>query len=221
MKKILFLSTLFLPWFIRRRILIWFCGYQLHPTSRIGLSWIFPKMLILEEHASIGSLNVCKGLSLLHLKSNATIGRGNWITGFPTGSERHFVHQPDREPELVLDEHAAITHRHLIDCTHSVHVGKFATFAGFNSQILSHSIDLQYCRQSSAPIRIGAYCFVGTNCVILGGSALPDYSVLGAKSLLNHSYAETHNLYAGVPAKPLKKLSTDLPYFIRTAGFVN
>lgn len=221
MKKILLLFTLLLPWFLRRRVLIWLCGYRLHSTSRIGLSWVFPKMLILEEHATIGSLNVCKGLSLLHMKACSTIGRGNWITGFPSGSERHFVHQPDREPKLVMEEHSAITHRHLIDCTHSVRIGKFATFAGFNSQILSHSIDLELCRQSSAPITIGAYCFVGTNCVLLGGCALPDYSVLGAKSLLNRAYDETHNLYAGVPARPLKKLSPDLPYFARSAGFVN
>src|SRR4029079_13492242 len=107
---------------------------------------------------------------------------------------QHFCHQPDRKPELVLEEHAAITHRHLIDCTHSVVIGRFSTFAGFQSQILSHSIDLTACRQSSAPVRIGAYCFVGTNCVILGGSELPDYSVLGAKSLLNHAYGDTHNL---------------------------
>ena len=221
MKKLLLLFTLLLPWFLRRRILSWCCGYQLHPTSRIGLSWVFPKSLILDENARIGSLTVCKGLNLLHLKANATIGRGNWITGFPSGSEQHFCHQPERRPELILEEHAAITHRHLIDCTHSVTIGKFTTFAGFNSQILSHSIDLQFCRQSSAPVKIGAYCFVGTNCVILGGSELPDYSVLGAKSLLNHSFIDTHSLYAGVPAKPLKKLAVDLPYFIRTSGFVS
>jgi hypothetical protein len=51
----------------------------------------------------------------------------------------------------------------------------------------SHSIDLHECRQSSKPFAIGEYCFVGTGCVILAGSELPDYSVLGASSLLNRS----------------------------------
>ena len=36
---------------------------------------------------------------------------------------------------------------------------------------------------TAAPITIGDYCFVGTNCVLLGGSVLPSYSVLAAKSL--------------------------------------
>jgi acetyltransferase-like isoleucine patch superfamily enzyme len=215
------LLTLLLPWPLRRRILTSLFGYELHPTSRIGLSWVFPEKLVLEEKASIGSLTVCKHLSLLHLKSHATIGRGNWITGFPPGHAKHFAHQPGRSPQLIVEEHAAITHRHLIDCTHRVEIGRFSTLAGFQSQILSHSIDLEHCRQSSAPVRIGDYCFVGTNSVILGGSTLPSHSVLGAKSLLNKVYENEYSLYAGVPARELKKLDRNLPYFTRAIGFVD
>jgi acetyltransferase-like isoleucine patch superfamily enzyme len=122
---------------------------------------------------------------------------------------------------LILGEHAAITNRHLIDCTDRVTIGKFTTIAGFQSQLLSHSIDIEKNRQDSKPICIGDYCFLGTNCVLLGGSALPDYSVLGAKSLLNKAHMETHRLYGGVPAKPLKELARDLAYFKRTEGFVH
>ncbi len=106
----------------------------------------------------------------------ARIGRGNWITGFPLGGTRHFLHEPDRAPELHVGTHAAITNRHLIDCTNRVHLGAFSTFAGFRSQILTHSIDLGSCRQSSAPVRIGRYCFVGTGCTLLAASSLPDFS---------------------------------------------
>ena len=119
-----------------------------------------------------------------------------------------------------MGEHSAITHRHLIDCTNSVVIGKFTTFAGFQSQILTHSIDIENNCQSSAPVRVGDYCFVGTNSVFLGGSALPDYCVLGAKSLLNKGFTETHQLYGGVPAQPIKKLPPDWKYFTRSEGFV-
>jgi acetyltransferase-like isoleucine patch superfamily enzyme len=101
-----------------------------------------------------------------------------------------------------------------------VTIGSFTTFAGFQSQILTHSIDLENNRQSSAPVRIGDYCFVGTNSVFLGGSALPDYCVLGAKSLVNKSFSDTHTLYGGVPAQAIKKLSPELKYFTRSEGFV-
>lgn len=220
MNTIIMLISLLFPWSVRRSILEKQLGYNIHPSCRIGFSWILPNRLIMEEGSSIGHLTLCKNIALLHLKAHATIGRGNWITGFPLGNSRHFAEEKDRQPQLIVGEHSAITHRHLIDCTNSVSIGRFTTFAGFQSQILTHSIDLEKNRQASVPVRIGDYCFVGTNCVLLGGSALPDFSVLGAKSLLNTSFTEPYQLYGGVPAQPIKKLPADYAYFGRTAGFV-
>lgn len=214
------LVSLFLPWGMRRSFLEKQFGYTIHSSCRIGLSWILPTRLIMEEGSSIDHLTVCKNIDLLHLRTHATIGRGNWITGFPLGPSRHFAQEKDRQPQLILGEHSAITHRHLIDCTNSVTIGKFTTFAGFQSQIITHSIDIEKNCQASAPVRIGDYCFVGTNCVLLGGSALPDFCVLGAKSLLNKSFTESHQLYGGVPAHPVEKLSPDCAYFRRTEGLV-
>jgi acyl-[acyl carrier protein]--UDP-N-acetylglucosamine O-acyltransferase len=219
-KTILMVLSFLLPWSWRRSFLEKQFGFQIHPTSRIGLAWILPNRLIMEEGSSIGTATVCKNIDLLHLKTQATIGRGNWITGFPLGPSPHFAHQTDRRPELILGEHSAITNRHLLDCTNSVTIGRFTTFAGFHSQIISHSIDLEQNRQSSQRVRVGDYCFVGTNCVLLGGSVLPDFCVLGAKSLLNKSFTDTYQLYGGVPARPIKALSRDCKYFQRTEGFV-
>ena len=220
MKKLLMLLSLLLPWSLRRTFLERQFGYTIHPTSRIGFAWVFPERLVMEADTSIGHLTLCKNIALLHLREHSSIGRGNWITGFPTGPSPHFASETDRRPELIVGEHSAITHRHLIDCTNSIEMGRFTTFAGFRSQMLTHSIDLQHNRQASAPIRIGDYCFVGTDCVLLGGSTLPDYSVLGAKSLLNKRFTETHRLYGGVPARELPELATDYAYFKRTEGFV-
>ncbi len=220
MKTLLMLISVLLPWSMRRRFLEKQFGYTIHPSSRIGLAWIFPDRLIMEEGATIGDATVCKNIALLHLKAHSSIGRGNWITGFPLGPSRHFAAETDRAPQLIVAEHSAVTHRHLIDCTNAVTIGRFTTVAGFQSQILTHSIDLERNRQASAPVEIGDYCFVGTNCVLLGGSALPSYCVLGAKSLLNKNFTEPHYLYAGVPAKPVQQLSPELEYFRRTKGFV-
>jgi acetyltransferase-like isoleucine patch superfamily enzyme len=221
MKNILILISFFFPWPLRRWMLTTLFGYQIHPTCKIGFSWVFPKKLIMDMHSTIGHLTVCKNLDIVHLKQYASIGRGNWITAFPSESSAHFSHQKDRHPQLILGEHSAITNRHLIDCTASVTIGNFSTFAGFQSQILSHSIDLEHCQQSSAPVTIGDYCFIGTNCVLLGNSVLPNFSVLGAKSLLNKKYSDTYYLYGGVPALPIKNLSKEILYFSRPAGFVN
>jgi acetyltransferase-like isoleucine patch superfamily enzyme len=220
MRNLLRLLSLLLPWKMRRSFLEKQFGYKIHPTCRIGFSCVFPVRLIMEEGSRIDHLTVCKNIDLLHLKRHVSIGRGNWITGFPLGPSRHFAQEKDRRPELIVGEHSAITHRHLIDCTNSVVIGKFTTFAGFQSQILTHSIDLEHNRQASAPVHVGDYCFIGTNCVLLGGSALPDFSVLGAKSLLNKSFTDSHQLYGGVPAQPIKQLPPEYQYFRRNEGFV-
>jgi acetyltransferase-like isoleucine patch superfamily enzyme len=220
LKSLAMLLSLLLPWPARRRFLESYFGYSIHPTSRIGLAWIYPRRLIMEEHARIGHLTFCKNIDLLHLGAHTIIGQLNWITGFPSGPSRHFAHQQDRHPELILEPHAGISSRHLIDCTARVRIGAFATLGGFRSQLLTHSIDLAAGRQSSEPIEIGDYCFVGTNCVLLGGSSLPHHSVLGAKSLLNKKWDAPFQLYAGVPAEPVKELSPEMEYFRRKEGFV-
>jgi acetyltransferase-like isoleucine patch superfamily enzyme len=221
MKKLLLLTAMLLPWRVRRALLCKAFGFDIHPTARIGLSFVFPQRLKMDAHSRIGHLTVAKNLGFIHLGEHSSIGNLNWITGFPPGPSAHFAHQPERRPELLVGAHSAITHRHLIDCTATVTIGPFSTFAGFQSQILTHSIDLTASRQSSAPVTIGAYCFVGTNCVLLGGAALPDRSVLGAKSLLNKAFTEPCQLYGGVPAKPLQTIPEgSTAYFHRAEGSV-
>jgi acetyltransferase-like isoleucine patch superfamily enzyme len=214
------LFSLILPWPLRRWLLRKAFGYQIDSSARIGVSWIFPKHLTMNAGSHIDHLTVCKGLDSLVMGAHASIGRLNWITGFPSGPSRHFAHQRNRKPELHLGDHAAITNRHLIDCTNRVSIGAFTTLAGFNSQVLTHSIDISEGRQSSEPVEIGAYCFIGTNAVILGGASLPDYCVLGARSLLNKSFERTHQLYAGVPAKEIKEMRSSARYFNRQQGYV-
>lgn len=218
-RKLVVMLSIVLGWGVRRRLLILLFNYKIHPEAWIGFSWVFPECLVMGEGARIGNFNVCKGLYRLELGKFATVGRGNWITGYPLGGG-HFLHQQDRQPILLIGEHSAVTNRHLIDCTSAVVIGRFSIVAGFRSQILTHSIDLVESRQSSLPISIGDYCFVGTSSVLLGGATLPNYSVLGAMSLLNKKYENESMLYAGVPARPVKENSRDNKYFHRVVGRV-
>jgi carbonic anhydrase/acetyltransferase-like protein (isoleucine patch superfamily) len=215
-------TIVLMPWPIKRFLLQRFYGYQLDPSACIGLAWVYPRHLIMASGSRIASLTVAVNLDALNLDEHATIGRGNWITGFASGtSSPHFAHQPDRRAELHLGAHAAITKHHHIDATNRISIGPFTTIAGYRSQLLSHAIDLQHNRQHSEPITIGAYCFVGTSCVFLGGSTLPDHCVLGALSLLNKAYTEPWGLYAGQPARRLKAIDSCAAYFSRNRGFVD
>ncbi len=211
-----------LPWPLKRVLLQRLYGYRLDPTAHIGLAWIYPRWLLMAPGSRIDAFTVAVNLDLLDLGEQATIGRGNWITGFATGTDSpHFSHQSDRRAELRIGAHSAITKDHHIDCTNSISIGPFSTIAGYRTQLLSHAIDLSQNRQHSEPISIGAYCFVGTACVILGGSVLPDHSVLGALSLLNKPHTEPWSLYAGQPAQCLKAIDRGAAYFSRTRGFVD
>ena len=213
--------ALFLPWPLRRLVLVYLLGYSIHKTARLGYSLICPVHLEMEPGAYIGHLTFCKtGVNLLRMGKGAAIGNLNWITGEPLGTSLHFQDLEARRPELIVHDQAAITNRHFVDCTATVSIGRFSTFAGLRSTILSHSIDLDSCRQTAEPVSVGEYCFVGALTVLLPGAALPDYSVLGANSLLNKHYNEPYYLYAGCPARPIKQLSPDCKYFTRTTGFV-
>lgn len=221
MKKIINLLITLLPWFIKRRILNIFYKYELHPEAYIGFSYIYPKFLKMEKGAYIGNLNVAVNLDTLIIGENSSIARSNWITGFPTGSgSKHFAHDKQRRSQLIIGHNSAITKKHHLDCTNAVSIGNYVTIGGYNSCLLSHSIDIYECRQDSAPITIGDYVFISTGVTILGGASLPDCSALGAGAVLNKKYTEKHQLYGGVPAKPLKNISNDAKYFNRTEGYI-
>jgi acetyltransferase-like isoleucine patch superfamily enzyme len=221
MRNLFRLCVVLLPWFLRRHVLGALYGYEIHPTARIGWSWIFPGKLAMGEHARIGHLNVAIHLARLELGPHALIERGNWITGFPAGDRRHFAHQPGRDPALVLGAHTAVTKHHHFDCTDRIEIGAFTTVAGYGSQLLTHEIDLVANRQEAAPIAIGDHCFVSTAVVILSGARLPERSVLGAKALLNKPQTAPGWLYGGVPARALRELPKDAKYFSRARGFVD
>lgn len=211
-----------LPWSLRRFALQIFLGFEIHNTAFISrFALVLPATLEMGPNTHIGPFTVCKGLESLKLEECAYIGPLNWITAFPLRTKsRHFELDPDRKPVLFVQRHAAITSRHLIDCTDEVTVGAYTTVAGYRSQILTHSIDLNESRQRCKPVKIGHHCFVGTNCVLLGGSRLPNRSVLGAQSLLRTQFEDPGYLYAGVPAQPVKQINEDAAYFSRDAGYV-
>jgi len=222
MKRIVAILSVLLPSTLRRHVLRMVLGYELHPTSYIGLSLVLPKRLVMGPGSRISHLNVCKGLDLIDMAENAAIGRLNWISGFPAPSKpgQHFQQETERRSELIIGANAGITNRHLIDCTNTVTLGPFSNVGGFRCQLMTHSVEIVEGRQGSAPITLGAYSLVGTACVLLGGASLPEYSVLSASSLLNKRFDEPYMLYGGVPAKPIKSIPKEAGYFTRQTGFI-
>jgi acetyltransferase-like isoleucine patch superfamily enzyme len=221
MKMIKKVLTMLLPWSLRRAALNNWFGYSIHPTAKIGMAWIFPDQLVMAAGSKIAHFTVAVHLDKIEMREKSSIGRSNWITGFSSKqTSKHFSHQPERTSVLILGRHSAITKDHHIDCTNLIQIGDFVTVAGYQTQLLTHSINVYENRQDSEPILISDYTFIGTNCVILGGAVLPAHSLLAAKSMLSKAYTEEWKVYGGVPAKPISDLPRDAKYFTREVGFV-
>jgi acetyltransferase-like isoleucine patch superfamily enzyme len=211
-----------LPFAVKRLILIHIFKYEIHPESYIGISVLVGiDKLVLGKGARIGHFTVIKNLAVLHVGDFGRVGNLNWISGVPLGHSGAFAEELGREPILEVGEHAAITHRHLIDCTAAVRIGRFGTVAGYRSQLLTHSVNIGMSRQKSAPLTIGAYSFVGTGSILLPGSVVPDYSVIGAGSVVTCPLEETYALYAGAPARRIKSLNQTSAYFVRMTGTID
>jgi acetyltransferase-like isoleucine patch superfamily enzyme len=74
-------------------------------------------------------------------------------------------------------------------------------------------------RLKCAPIRMERFSSVASNAVILAGCALAEGSVVGAGSVLTKS-TEPWTVYAGVPARPIKKRPADImKAFARKMGY--
>lgn len=85
-----------------------------------------------------------------------------------------------------------------------VYIGDYVRF-GPNVGILSSNHDL-YNRDSytTKPIKIGDYCWLGMNVLILAGVELGPSTIVGGGSVVTKSFPEGYCVIAGNPAKVIK-----------------
>jgi len=222
MKKILLqLVIMPLPWSIRRFLLEKLFGFKIHKSAKIGKSIILTKFLEMHENSRIHNFVLCKKIDKLVMKEDSGIGNFNLLTGFSVDNLNVFKHVNNRKCELILGKSAGITSRHFIDCNGGVYIGDYTTIAGIRTQILTHSIDVYQSIQTAKPIHIGKYCFIGTSCILLPGTSIPDYSILAAGSVVTKKLLSSCTLYGGNPAKEIKKIDKNKTlYFKRTQHVV-
>jgi acetyltransferase-like isoleucine patch superfamily enzyme len=221
MKNLLHILICILPWRLKRFLLAKCFGFKIHRTAYIGLSVLNVADLEMAPGSTIGHLNFIRSIARLDLGASASIGNLNWITGAVSYLPKKNPPKKSNPGSLLIGEHSAITNRHYIDCSGGVKIDRFSILAGVRTTLLTHSVDLQASRQNIDGVMVGSYCFVGTSCVLLPGSNLPDYSVLGAGSILTQYFEESHALYAGNPARGIKSLSKDALFFTREKGHVD
>lgn len=204
----------FLPFKIKRFIYKNIYGYKVSTSARIGISYINVENFLISDGARIGHFNKIDNLKSVQIDENASIGSWNSISG----PKR--VHTFENESCFHLGKYSSITARHRFDCSASVVIGNFTTIAGHGTSIFTHGIDIYENLQSASGVKIGNYCLISSNCLILKGSRLPNKSLLAAGSVLTKAMDAELTLYAGQPAVAKKPLDEQAKYFSRTVGRV-
>lgn len=91
-----------------------------------------------------------------------------------------------------------------------VYVGNYTQMAQ-NVGIITSKYDIQDVSQSDVKdVRIGHYCWIGMNAVILPGVVLGDFTVVGAGAVVTQSFAEGFCVIGGNPARIIRRLDPTL-----------
>lgn len=88
-----------------------------------------------------------------------------------------------------------------------IKIGK-GTWIAPHVGIITQNHDLQDLSRAgrAQDVVIGRNCWIGMNSVILPGVTLGDHTIVGAGSIVTHSFPEGDQLIAGNPATVIKKL---------------
>lgn len=87
-----------------------------------------------------------------------------------------------------------------------VYIGDYTQIAA-NVGIISSNHNLYNNKEHiTSEVRIGKYCWIGMNSVILPNINLGDFTVVGAGSIVTKSFNEGFCVIAGNPAKIIKRL---------------
>jgi len=205
-----------LPSFLKKALLRVLFGYRFGPGVRVGLSLLDAERLELGAgtvignfnlitqvkelrtgpHAHVGVLNIIRGGDLVVLGAYASVMRLNVLNAIPD-------HDCTTDPHsaLELGDGAVVVSGHRIDFTDRVSLGKNVIVGGRNSSLWTHS------RQETAPIRIGDFCYLGSEVRLAPGAELPDECILALGSVLAGRVEESRSLVGGVPARVLRSLS--------------
>ncbi len=217
MRMAVMVLAVLLPNRLKRVILRRLFHWEIDGSAHIGLSvFVNVKSVYLGPHAQIGHFNVFRNLQRIELQEEARIGQWNWMT-----AAEGFLHTSDatNRGRLIIGPHAAVTLRHYLDCAGGIEIGAFSTVAGVRSTLLTHQIDIALAQQSTLPIAIGEYCFIGSDVRLTPGTRVPDRCVIAMGAVVAGELPDTDTLYGGVPARPLKHVG-DGAYFRRESGYV-
>ncbi|HYE16139.1 MAG TPA: hypothetical protein VD968_17000 [Pyrinomonadaceae bacterium] len=212
-----------MPGFLKRPLYRWLFGYRVGRGVRLGLSLIDAGECEIGDGASIGHLNAVVGVGRLKVGERARIGHLNVIRGgdeVDIGRWAEIIRMneinsiPDpvvvnpTDPRFRLGDGGVVTTGHKIDFTDRVEIGRRTILGGRNSSVWTHN------RQRTRPVEIGELSYIGSEIRVAPGGVIPSRCIVGIGSVVTGRLEGEYNLIAGVPAKPVKRLSEEDRFLI-------
>ena len=212
-----------LPSFLMRLCYRLLFGYHIGKRVHIGFSIIDAQECHIDDDVRIGHLNVIIGVKKLILGDHMRIGHLNIIRGgeevnlgryseLIRMNEINSIPEPDVvnpvEPRFTLGAGSIVTSGHKIDFTDRVEIGRRTIIGGRNSSLWTHN------RQRTLPINIGDFAYLGSEIRVAPGSSIPSRCIVGIGTVVTGKIDAEEWLIAGVPAKPIKELSSEDKFLI-------
>jgi acetyltransferase-like isoleucine patch superfamily enzyme len=147
------------------------------------------------------------GKQYIRIGDRSTVDRHSWLS--------------------ALDHYAGVRYQPRLVLGTDVHIGRYACLTVIDGIVIedgcllsehvyisdhAHSIDpeagllAQQKLVSKGPVRIGAHSLIGYRACILPGVELGKHCVVGANSVVTHSFAD-YSMVAGAPARLIKRYS--------------
>ena len=148
-----------------------------------------------------------QGASSIHIHENTIIGRRSWIGAFQKYGDQYF------EPIIKIMADVRIGSGFILTAVDSIVIENGcliseSVFISDHSHGTTPGVEPPTTQPlaSKGPVKVGRHCFLGIRSVIMPGVTLGDYCVVGANSVVTHSFP-AGSVIAGAPAKLVRTLS--------------
>lgn len=145
-----------------------------------------------------------QGARRIRIGRDVIIQPHGWLAAFERWGVQAFT------PRIDIGDHARIGRHAIITAVEQVSIGAGCLLSEqvFISDHVHQTLagPVSPARQPlvpTGPVHIGRHCFIGIRAVILGGVTLGDCCVVGANSVVTHSFAPG-SVIAGAPARLLR-----------------
>lgn len=202
----IFINFYFLPFKQAIKLPIWIYGnvrfIKLNGKIKIEATKVSTKMIVINRTNespcnSNGNTEIILNSGTLLFKGKAQIGCGCRILIYNNG-------------EIIFGENFKMNNQNSLSSCNKLQFENMVLL-GHQNQI--YDTDFHFCatqegyvHNSSKPVLLGAYTFIGNRVTITKGVILPAYTIVSANSLVNKTLPiESGTIIGGIPAKPLAK----------------